>query len=248
MMNRNPIFLQELGEIRRIFVRFAGACVVIAFTMFLGTPPLAMRLFAYMSESLIPSGVSLVALGPFSSFIAPFSVALMVSLIVSFPYLLFSLLRYLLPALFPAERRLILRLFLFSIILFFSGCAFSYFFLIPYTFTILYSFAGPLGVTPFFSLDTFVATVFGLTVSSGLCFLIPIYMLALSAIGLVSARAWREHWRGAVLIVILLSAILTPDGSGVTMVLLSVPLLFLYSVGALSSERREASRARLSNN
>jgi sec-independent protein translocase protein TatC len=244
-MNHNPIFIRELGEMRKILTRFAGLWVVITGLMFLGTPPLAMRVVAYMHETLVPSGVSLVALGPLSSFTAPFSIACMTAFIISFPYLLFSIRRYLLPALFHGERRFVSRILFFSLLLFFSGCAFSYFFLIPHTFAILYSFASPLGVTPFFSLDVFIATVSGLTLSAGLCFLIPIYMIALSAIGLVSASAWREHWRVSMLIVIILSAILTPDGSGITMVILSVPLLFLYGVGAVSCAKREESRALL---
>lgn len=234
-MNPRPLLLQELSEVRSIFFRFAVVLLTVAGLMLVGSTPLALRVFTLMKAALLPPGVAIVALGPLSSFIAPITIAFMVSFIVSFPYLLYSLLRYILPALYPAERRTVSVLFYSSLVLFFAGCAFAYFLLIPYTFAILYSFAGPLGVTPFFSLDAFVAGVFGLTISAGIAFLIPIIMILLSASGLVSAHLWKRHWRAAMLIVVLFSAIITPDGSGVTMVILSVPLLLLYGAGALVS-------------
>lgn len=241
LMNPRPRLLQELGEVRSLFFRFAVVLLVLAVLMLVGSPSLAMLAFAAMKAMLLPPGVTVVALGPLSSFVAPISVAFMAALIISFPYLLFSLLRYILPALYPAERRTVSSLFFSSLVLFFVGCAFAYFVLIPYTFAILYSFAGPLGVTPFFSLDSFIAGVFGLTISAGIAFLVPIVMILLSAIDLVPARLWRSHWRAAVLTVVIFSAVITPDGSGVTMVILSVPLLLLYGMGVLESSRRARS-------
>ena len=235
----HPLLLKELGEVRSIFIRFALALFAVALLMLaVGTPSPATRLFALMKASLLPPGVSVVALGPLSSFIAPISIAFMVAFIISFPYLLFSLLRYVRPALYEKERRAISYLLFFSLALFFSGCAFGYAILIPNTLAVLYSFAGPLGVTPFFSLDAFIGAVFGLTISAGISFLIPVIMITLSSVGLVPAVAWKSHWRAAVLVVFVFSALITPDGSGVTMVILSVPLLLLYGAGALFSPRK----------
>ena len=238
-MKNRPILLRELGALRSIFVHFAAVLFTIVLLMLaVGTPSLATRLFTVMKTSLVPQGVSIVVLGPLSPFIAPISVAFMAAFILSFPYLLFSLTRYVLPALHPSERRSLSSLFFFSLVLFFSGCAFGYAILIPNTFAILYSFAGPLGVTPFFSLDAFIGAVFGLTVSTGIAFLVPVVMKTLSSIGLVPAAVWRTHWRASILVILLFSAIITPDGSGVTMVILSVPLLLLYGAGVLISSRK----------
>lgn len=238
-MKDRPVLLRELGELRSIFIRFAVTLFVLASIMLLaGTPSPATRLFALMKSSLLPSGVSVIALGPLSSFIAPISIAFMVAFILSFPYFLFSLMRYIAPALYDRERRSLSFLFFSSTALFFFGCIFAYTILIPYTLATLYSFAGPLGVTPFFSLDSFIATVFGLTVSTGIAFLVPIVMKVLSSIGIVPPTFWRAHWRASILVIILFSALITPDGSGVTMVILSIPLLLLYGAGVLISSRR----------
>ena len=237
-MKDRPVLLRELGELRSIFIRFALALLALAlFMLSVGTPSIATHLFTVMKTSLIPQGVSIVALGPLSPFIAPISIAFMTAFIISFPYFLFSLMRYIAPALYDKERRALFILYFSSVTLFFLGCIFSYVILIPYTLATLYSFAGPLGVTPFFSLDAFIATVFGLTVSTGIAFLVPIIMKVLSSIGIVPATVWRTHWRAAMLIIIVFSALITPDGSGVTMLILSVPLLLLYGAGAVISSR-----------
>jgi sec-independent protein translocase protein TatC len=146
--------------------------------------------------------------------------------------------RYVLPALYEEERGIVSSIFYTSLVLFFAGCTFAYFILIPNTFAILYSFAGPLSVTPFFSLDSFIWTVFNLTILTGVAFLMPIMMFILSAIGIVSATFWRVHWRGAVVAIVVFAAVVTPDGTGVTMVILSIPLLLLYGLGILLSSRR----------
>ncbi|MFZ3043825.1 MAG: twin-arginine translocase subunit TatC [Minisyncoccia bacterium] len=241
-MTPRPAFLKELNEMSSLFIRFAFVLAGVALLMFLGTPPLVMQLFAAVKAALLPTNVSIVALSPWAPFVAQFTIAFMVAFVVSFPYLLWSLMRYILPALYPAERRTVSSLFYFALLLFFSGCIFAYTLLIPSTFSILYSFAGPLGVTPLFSLDSFIWTVFNLTVFTGVTFLLPVLMFLLSATGIVPARWWRAHWRGAVVIITIFSAIITPDGTGVTMVLLSVPLLLLYGTGVVLSARREKKR------
>lgn len=235
-MKDRPVLLRELGELRSIFIRFALVLFTLALLMLsVGNPSPATRLFTVMKTSLVPQEVSIIALGPLSPFIAPISVAFMVAFIVSFPYFLFSLMRYISPALYYKERRSLSFLFFSSTSLFFLGCIFAYVILIPYTLATLYSFAGPLGVTPFFSLDAFIATVFGLTVSTGIAFLVPVIMKMLSSVGLVPPMFWRVHWRASILVILLFSALITPDGSGVTMVILSVPLLLLYGTGVLFS-------------
>ena len=264
----NNLLFKELGELRLIFIRFAAMLFLLVFILLstsfvwiklamfgstsvpvlvFGTPSLATELFTLMKDSLVPEGVPVITLGPFSPFIAPISIAFMAAFILSFPYLLFSLTRYISPALYDKERRSLSILLFSSTALFFLGCVFAYAVLIPYTFATLYSFAEPLGVTPFFSLDAFIGTVFGLTISAGLAFLTPIVMFLLSSAGLVPSAFWRAHWRVSILIVLLFSAIITPDGSGVTMVILSVPLMFLYGVGAMGSSIYNKGRTKITN-
>lgn len=225
----------EFGALKRTIVRYA-LVLFSAFAALLALPAkgpsYAVRLFLSAKESLIPEGVPVVALGPVAPFVAPIMMALLVALLATFPFGLWSVVRFLRPALRPGERRALSRAVVPSLGLFYAGCALAYFVVIPSTFAILYSFAAPMGVAPFFALDEFISSVFFLTISVGVAFLLPVAMVAASRLGLVPHGFWIRHWRGAVLSAILFSAIVTPDGSGVTMAFLSAPLVGLYGVGA----------------
>ena len=60
--------------------------------------------------------------------------------------------------------------------------------------------------------------------------------LLFSRLSVIPHEWWWEHWRGALLTSLILSAVITPDGSGVTMVFLFVPLMLLYGIGAVLSK------------
>lgn len=200
-----------------------------------GTPSYAQALFASASEALIPEPVIVVALGPVASFVAPIVIAFLVALLATFPAGLMLLYGFFAPALHPAERRGLALFALPAVGLFYAGAAFAYAVIIPETFAILYSFASPLGAVPMFALDEFVSSVFLLTLSTGLAFLLPVAMAATARIGLIPAAFWASHWRGAILAAVVFSAVITPDGSGVTMVLLALPLLGLYTLGTIAA-------------
>lgn len=198
-----------------------------------GSPSLVTQLFLSAKSFLVPADIPLVALGPVSSFTAPIMTALLLTILLVFPYGLYLFGTFLRPALYQAERGALSRILLPALVLFYLGCTLAYTIIIPQTFRILYSFSAPIGVTPLFALDTFISTVFLLTLAVGLTFLLPIVMAILTRFRLVPQGFWLRHWRGAVLATVIFSAVVTPDGSGVTMVFLSIPLLVLYGLGAV---------------
>ena len=225
-------FSYELEKLRGTLVRPVVLFFVVSLALLvLGTPTVATQIFLSAKSFHVPSNVPLVALGPVSVFMAPIVISFLISLLITFPYLLYSLGSYLRPALRPKERAAMYTFVIPSLILFYLGCAFGYFLLIPATFSILYSFAAPIGVTPFFSLDSFISSVFLLTVSVGFMFLLPMLMALLAKFSIMPYERWLKNWRGMLVIALIFSAVVTPDGSGITMVFLFVPLVLLYGVG-----------------
>ena len=109
---------------------------------------------------------------------------------------------------------------------------FAYAFVIPPTFKALYAYTAVTGVTSLFSMETFVSSVVTFMMITGVLFLLPVFMILLSFLGIIPPPFWWEHWRYAQVAFLVFSAIITLDGSGVSMVLLSLPLSGLYAVGA----------------
>lgn len=248
---------QELGILKRNFLVYLAifSCTFLMLmvgtfqpqrlfghTLYLvvpGTPSIATQIFLRLREVLVPPEVVIVTLGPVSPFLAPIIIALLVSFLLTFPIALFQVLRYIQTALYPHERATLWFSFFPALLLFYGGAWFSLTVLIPQTFAVLYAFAAPLGVAPYFNLADFLSSVFLLVLLAGGIFLLPLYMYILTKVRIIPAKFWLEHWRGAVLTTLIFSAIATPDGSGITMVLLSLPLMTLYGLGVLVAKFSE---------
>jgi len=192
---------------------------------------LTVQVFNKIGTDLLPSDVKLLATNPLSAFVAQILLSMLLSFLLTTPFFIYKIILYLRPALFPYERRAVLLSVLPLTLLFLCGAAYSYFFLIPVTFRLLYPFTTNIGAVAYFSVSEFIHYVFGLIVSVGLMFLLPVFMVLLSWLGIIRPRFWKNKWRGALLLFLIGSAIITPDGTGVTMTMLFLPLMTLYLTG-----------------
>ncbi|MBX4181413.1 twin-arginine translocase subunit TatC [Candidatus Parcubacteria bacterium] len=236
------MMINEFRTIVRGLMWWASILIVCSFVFLLplkSHQSLSVLVFQELKSRFLPEGVELVVTNPLSAFLAEMTISVSLSFIVSMPFLIYSMARYLSPAMFVRERRLVRRILIPSMILFLLGCAFAYFFIIPSTFKLLYPFANALGARPFFLLDEFVTTIMTFMIATGVLFLLPIFMILLSWIGLVSHYFWKENWRYALVLFLIVSAIITPDGTGITMLMLTLPFVILYATGSVVSKRIE---------
>jgi sec-independent protein translocase protein TatC len=92
-------------------------------------------------------------------------------------------------------------------------------------------------VTTFFELSEFISLSLLLIFSSGIVFLLPIFMLGLTSLKIVDKKFWIRNWRYALIAILIFCAIITPDGTGVTMLILALPLIALYLIGCYLAKR-----------
>ena len=190
-------------------------------------------------EDLLPPSVELITTNPMSAFMSQITLSILLSFLATAPFFIYRIIKYLYPALHSHEKRAVLLSLLPLLFLFFSGSAFSYFFPIPTTFKTLYPYAENIGAAQFFSIDEFVYYVFGLMVAVGMMFLLPIFMVLLSFTKIIKADFWKKRWKYAFLFFLIASAIITPDGTGMTMVMLFVPLIVLYFIGYIFARKAD---------
>jgi sec-independent protein translocase protein TatC len=243
-------YWEEIKELKKYLLAWFYSFLIIAFALFaiglgkaeilglhLQLPIFSERSFAVMffemvRTNLVPAGVDLIATSPSSAFVSQTIIAILGAFILTFPYLIYKVFQFLSPALYSKEKRKILKILLPTAILFFGGVVFAYLFIIPPTFRVLYSFNKVLGVMPFFAVSEFISWTLSLMFTTGLMFLLPVFMYILSWIGIIPAEVWFKNWRTALGVFVVGSAVITPDGTGVTMVLLTLPMMALYLVGA----------------
>jgi sec-independent protein translocase protein TatC len=73
----------------------------------------------------------------------------------------------------------------------------------------------------------------------GIAFELPMVMYAIALTGTVDAVFWRNNFRYAILVFVIFGALITPDGSGITMWFVTLPMLLLYIIGMVVIERKE---------
>jgi sec-independent protein translocase protein TatC len=178
------------------------------------------------------TGVKLVAYGIPETFFTFLTLALGVGLFASVPYLLYSALSPL-PALFPAFRRKTMIIFwVASLLLFYTGAAFSLMVSLPYGVKYLLSFESR-HIAALISVKKFVSFCLLIVFGFGLIFELPLSMMLLGRIKLVSVAMLSRYRRYAILAISIVAAVLTPTPDIFNMALMGVPLYLLFELGIL---------------
>src|SRR5437667_11864792 len=202
------------------------------------------RINLLVPERVVPVPLKLSVEEPWDGYVVMFKVAFFLAVVTGSPVIVYELGRFIGPALKPSERRLVVRITVPVLLLFLSGVLLCFIVVLPFTFNLLFSVQNLLGANLLILYgDSFIDFVLLFTVAFGLAFQLPVLMYGLSALGIVSSEFWKKYWRFAAIAILLFGAIITPDGSGITMMLVSIPMLGLYVVGYIVSVRIEKHRA-----
>ena len=224
--------LDHLIELRTRLLRAVAGLVLV----FVALLPFANRLYALLALPLLdklPKGGQLIATEVASPFFAPLKLAFFVALVIAMPWLLYQLWAFVAPGLYKRERRLALPLLASALVLFYAGCAFAYFVVLPAVFTFLNKVT-PVGVTMMTDISNYLDFVLVIFLAFGASFELPVALVILALLGWVTPKQLRE-WRGyAVVGIFVLAAIITPPDV-VSQMLLAVPMILLYEAGIIAS-------------
>lgn len=166
------------------------------------------------------------------TFLVFFKVSLVAAAALASPVILYQLWRFIGAGLYPTERRLVYLYAPLSLGLFLAGALFGYCILIPVSLRFLAEFGLPL-VDPVFNLSQYVSLLFFLTLILGVVFELPLAMHFTARLGLVSASAYAQQRRLAIVLIVIAAAVLTPTGDPYTLLLVAGPMYLLYEMGIL---------------
>lgn len=203
---------------------------------------ISVRLMFYMQDALLPDGVELIQTAPGQAFFAQVYVSVLIGLTASIPIIVREIAAFISPAISSKTKIGILNVFLPAVGLFVTGIAFAYLLVIPYALDFLYEYGEALNVATFLTINDFISFVMQFFLGFGIAFQLPILMYGISLTNLVSPRFWRDNFRYAAIILVVFGALITPDGSGVTMWFVAGPMIGLYLAGMVAIERRAASK------
>ena len=191
-----------------------------------------------MREDLVPEGVDLIQTAPGQAFFAQVYIAALVGIVFSMPIIIRESVGFLRPALQEGEIKIGRTITVPSMGLFVGGCVFSYLMVIPYILEFLYGYGDAANLITFLNVMDFVTFTLQFLLAFGISFQLPLIMYAATVSGMTDAKFWRKNLRYAIVILVVFGAIITPDGTGVTMWFIALPMMALYIIGMLVIERK----------
>ena len=203
---------------------------------------IAVQLTLLLKNTLLPPEVKFIQTAPGQAFFAQIHISLLLSIICSIPIIAREVFAFIYPALSANATTAVYKITLPILLLFFMGIVFSYLLVIPFTLTFLYKYGESLGAETFVTVSDFMTFVLQFMLGFGLAFQLPVIMYGLSLTGLVDSTFWSKNLRYAIVILAIFGALITPDGSGITMWFVSIPMIVLYLLGIVIIRRAERHR------
>ena len=192
------------------------------------------EIFTIVAQPLIdqlPANSSLIATSVISPFMTPFKLAFFVALFVAIPYVLYQIWAFVAPGLYRHEKRFAVPLLVSSIVLFYVGVVFAYFFVFPVMFE-FFAATTPKGVRMMTDINSYLDFVLTMFFCFGLAFEVPVVVVLLVLTNLVQVEKLKES-RGYVLIAIFVIAAIPTPPDAVSQTIMAVPMYLLYEGGII---------------
>lgn len=253
-------FLDHLEELRWHIIKALVAIVVCAVVVYVfeewvfenivfgprGAGFLTYEFFCSLSEKTCfqPQSFEVLPREMGEQFFTSLKVSFWLGLVAAFPYVFYQFWSFVKPGLYPDEKKSVKGVVFICSLLFSLGVVFGYFIIAPFAINFLAGYNVASGVTNSTSLSSYVNYMVMFTVPTGILFELPVVVHFLASIGLLTADFMREYRRHALVVILILSAIITPPDV-VTQVLISIPVMILYELSIYIARRAEKKREKL---
>jgi sec-independent protein translocase protein TatC len=155
--------------------------------------------------------------------------------IISFPYVIYQLWKFISPGMHINERQHSRGFIFVCSFLFFLGVLFGYYIVTPLSINFLANYSISEVVDNQIDISSYIGLVRSAAIASGLVFELPIIIYFLTKIGLVTPEFLKKYRKYALVIVLVLSAIITPPDIA-SQVIVAIPILILYQVSIYISK------------
>jgi len=173
--------------------------------------------------------VELIATDLSSQFMTHITTAVYLGLLGASPYILYELFCFTSPALYENERRYSVQVVVTVYALFLLGVLMTYYVLFPISFRFLGTYSVAERVHSTITLDSYVSTFTTLTLVMGVVFQLPVIAFVLAKMGIVASDMLSSYRKHAFLLIMIVAAVITPPDL-MTLVLVTIPLYFLYEI------------------
>lgn len=160
--------------------------------------------------------------------------SLILGLIISFPYVLWEFWKFIAPGLHENEKKKSKGFLFIASLLFFMGVLFSFFVIVPMSVYFFYHFEITDTIQNNFTLSSYISMVTNTILGVSVVFELPVLIFFLTKLGLITPQFLKTYRKHALVVVLLLSAIITPPDVA-SQIIVSIPVLILYEVSIVVS-------------
>jgi sec-independent protein translocase protein TatC len=174
-----------------------------------------------------------------SAFISSISIAFVSGFIIAFPYIFWEFWQFIKPALTPKELSTTRFAIVFVSFFFFTGAAFGYYLLAPFTFSFLgnYRLGNMTMLETRPMLSDYIDNLVNITLGSAIAFQLPVIAYVMTRIGLITPQFLKTYRKYAFVAILIVAAIITPSPDWMSQMLVCVPLVLLYELSIIISKR-----------
>ena len=225
-------FVAHLVELRSRLLR----AVVVVMLVFFALLPFAQSLYTEFAQpllSVLPAGGQIIAIDPASPFFAPLKLSFVAALVISMPVVIYQLWAFVAPGLYRHEQRLARPLLVSASLLFYLGCAFAWFLVLPTVFRFLAAMT-PEGVAMMTDINKYLDFVLVIFLAFGFCFEVPVAVVIVRTLGWVTDAQLREARPYVIVGAFVIAAVLTPPDV-VSQFMLAIPMCLLFELGLIAA-------------
>ncbi|NGP46553.1 twin-arginine translocase subunit TatC [Bacillaceae bacterium SIJ1] len=237
--NRTIHLTEHMNELRKrviiVAVAFVGFLIA---GLFFADP-----LFVYLSENAYQEELKGFRIqDPFKVYM---QLAFIISLICTFPIILYQVWRFISPGLYLHERRATLSYIPMMIVLFLIGIAFSYYILFPFVLNFMWNLSERMEIEPLIGVQEYFTFLFHLTLPFGILFELPLVVLFLTRLGLITPAFLRSIRKYSYFVLLVIAGLITPPDL-ISHMMVTLPLLLLYELSIFISvyAQRKADKKR----
>jgi sec-independent protein translocase protein TatC len=225
-------FLDHLEELRKQIIKMVVGILVATSLCIIFADFIVQTILLTPLRSV---GLKAQVLSPYGIVMLYMEAILICGVIISMPYTIYCLWKFVAPGLLPKERQYITRIVFFTSLCFFSGIIFGYYILLPAALTFFSTF-GTQNIELHIALDQYVSFMLALLLGAGLVFELPMISYFLSKMGVLTPAFMRKYRRHAIVVILIISAVVTPTPDMVTQTLLALPMFVLYEISIFVSQ------------
>jgi sec-independent protein translocase protein TatC len=229
---REQTLMDHLIELRDRLLHMVLAILIVFIALF----AFSEDIFTIAAEpllNLMPEGTSMIATGVTSPFLVPFKLVMLLSVLLTIPYLLHQIWAFIAPGLYRHEKRMATPLLISSVILFYCGIAFAYFVIFPILFGFFIGIA-PEGVAVMTDIGQYLDFIIAIFLAFGIAFEVPVATFLLIAAGVTTADKLAGKRPYIIIGAFVIGMMLTPPDV-ISQSLLAIPIWLLFELGLIAS-------------